>query len=244
MIEIARHCASIEELDISDCVKITDKSLIQIANNCTNLHSLNITCLKITDVSMSAISQNCTALTCLRAIECKLVTGSHIHHLSLLEECDLGWCPGVTSDNVISIVRNCKNLKLLHLCRTWITDDCIIEIAHNSINLEDFNIHSCDNLTDENLCELVRCCINLQRLDINTCHNITDEGLIELAKRQQNLKSINIADCSKVTDIGIFGLAFNIPTLEVLDITNCNYTAVYSLIERFYPGIDIIDYNQ
>jgi hypothetical protein len=60
---LQKKCLKLEELDLYGNKKITDLSLIAIANNCKNLKKLCVDkCTKITDNGLIEIALNCLKL--------------------------------------------------------------------------------------------------------------------------------------------------------------------------------------
>lgn len=57
---LAFHCPNIENLDLSECKKITDISTQSISKNCVRLAAINLqSCSNITDDSLKYISDGC-----------------------------------------------------------------------------------------------------------------------------------------------------------------------------------------
>lgn len=57
---LANHCHNIEQLDLSECNKITDISVESISRHCSKLASINLeSCSNITDNSLKYISDGC-----------------------------------------------------------------------------------------------------------------------------------------------------------------------------------------
>lgn len=57
---LANHCHNIEQLDLSECNKITDISTESISRHCSKLASINLeSCSNITDNSLKYVSDGC-----------------------------------------------------------------------------------------------------------------------------------------------------------------------------------------
>lgn len=71
---LANHCHNIEQLDLSECNKITDISTESISRHCSKLASINLeSCSNTTDNSLKYISDGCPVSTCKQTKKLKFV---------------------------------------------------------------------------------------------------------------------------------------------------------------------------
>lgn len=138
-------------LDLSQSVRLTDPSLLEICNTLTNLRVLKIRrCRAITDQSVNVI-RLLTHLRCLDISECDAITskgfiegiGESTHdqlielHASALNICELA---------VIKLAQSKKNLRLLDLsfCKNAVTNAAAQMIFKNLTSLRTLNLEFCD----------------------------------------------------------------------------------------------------
>lgn len=114
---LAISCPKLEELNLSTCVRVTDKSIVLIARSCPRLRKLNLNrCDLISSVSVSAIAEYCRELA--------------VVNLSrpLLQQ---KTC--ISDDSIYDLVTKSKNLMELRLrnCE-MVTDRTVVAMALNN----------------------------------------------------------------------------------------------------------------
>jgi hypothetical protein len=70
IIALVKKCHKITYLNLSMCTDITNESIIEVARNCPLLKELDIRCCNITDISIIELSKNCPKLETLEIGEC------------------------------------------------------------------------------------------------------------------------------------------------------------------------------
>ncbi len=146
-----------------------------------------------------------------------ILTGSYVmtnnflrnlsKNCSNLLKIDISDCHGKISDlGIISIAKNCKNLKNLNLNRSkydnTINDISIISIAKYTkiINL---SITNC-NITDKSILKLSKYRgFELKRLCINDCFKISDKSVSEIFNRNgfSNIEILEIKHCKQIKNL-------------------------------------------
>ncbi|MBS4163198.1 hypothetical protein PRO82_000496 [Candidatus Protochlamydia amoebophila] len=146
------------------------------------------------------------------------------------------------TDAHLLTLKNCENLKILHLevCQT-ITDDGLAHLAPLT-GLQHLDLSYCDNLTDAGLAHLTPLTA-LQHLDLRGCCNLTDVGLAHLTPltglQHLNLlgfcltdaelvhlapltalQHLNLSFCENLTGAGLVHLA-PLTALQHLDLSYC-----------------------
>ena len=150
-------CPILEKLELSYCIKITDKVLKLILSKCHNLKEL-----------------------ALRGID---ITGEHLDSLDIdfseLKKLDLMGCKKLTDKGLKLILSKCHNLKELNLTWTNITGEHLDSLGIDCPILEKLNLSCCKTLTVKDLKSILSKCPNLKELDLS-CSNITGEDLVSL----------------------------------------------------------------
>ena len=71
LLEVAKKCPSLTQLDVLWCQKLTDAAIVAIAKNCSSLTQLKVAyCENLTDAAIVAIAKNCSSLTQLNVTWC------------------------------------------------------------------------------------------------------------------------------------------------------------------------------
>ncbi|MBS4164574.1 Uncharacterized protein PRO82_001904 [Candidatus Protochlamydia amoebophila] len=122
------------------------------------------------------------------------------------------------TDAHFSALKDCKNLKVLHLvsCQA-ITDDGLAHLTPLTA-LRHLNLSKCRNLTDAGLVHL-KSLTALQHLDLSDCRNLTDAGLAYLAPLT-TLQHLNLSGCYHLTDAGLIHLIL-LTNLQHLNLNWC-----------------------
>jgi F-box-like/Leucine Rich repeat len=218
---IARHLKyRLRSLNIASCTKITDNSIIAIAESCQSLTTLHLDGIKITD----------TALFTLVSAHCRKT-------ISIFS---LKFCKHVTDAGVQQVVTQFSNLQRLILCYC-----CLL-----TKNLFDGVTWNCTSLTELDLSFInigsseLSCLSNLTSLRtlwlIQISVEISDTTLMSLAERP-NLRNLHLTLCKFVDDNMAKKIAENCSFLNklLLQGTNVSETCVEELM-RLYPKMHIV----
>ncbi|PIN04054.1 hypothetical protein CDL12_23414 [Handroanthus impetiginosus] len=175
---IAENYHGLQQLNLTRCVKLTDKGLRMILVKCSSLLSLNLYALSsFTDAAYKKISL--------------------LVHLQFLDLCGAQ----NLSDDGLSCIAQCKNLTSLNL--TWcvrITDRGVMAIAEGCRSLEFLSLFGIVGVTDKSLEALSSFCSNtITTLDVNGCIGIKVLGLsLQRQSREELLQLFPKLKCSKV----------------------------------------------
>ncbi|KAK4432185.1 F-box protein [Sesamum alatum] len=158
-------------LNLTRCIKLTDRGLQMILLKCSSLQSLNLYALSsFTDVAYKKISL--------------------LIHLRFLDLCGAQ----NLSDDGLSCIAKCKNLISLNL--TWcvqVTDHGIIAIAEGCRSLEFLSLFGIVGVTDKSLEALSSFCSNtITTLDVNGCIGIKRRSRDQLLQLFPKLKCFKV----------------------------------------------------
>ena len=266
MISVA--CPNLEAIDLSSCENVTDEGLMKLGKRCgANLVSLVLErCLGISDASLSAFMLS-SRLTCLNLERCRGLTDSSmvkvLRMCTSLEDVDLSLCDGIGDDTIISLSKNCLNVKRLILRDLpQLTESGVSAIS----GLEDLRelrlTHNTTGATEESIGCIVDRCRELTVLDLSNCTNIcrldslfgrmsSFQFLEELYLRGwsqwkteaflgagKRLKVLDISWSKNVEDEALSRVSMEVcPSLAALDIAYCKElsgVAVHNLVKRCY----------
>ncbi|MCO5578184.1 hypothetical protein L7F22_032022 [Adiantum nelumboides] len=168
---------------------LKDEAVIALASHCHDLQDLDLSKgTLITDDSLFALAQGC----------------------KLLEKLNLSGCSKITEQGVISLAEQCGGpLKSLDLCgcKKAVTDQALLALAGNCIDLQELNLGWCDMTTDIGVTGLASGCSNLRRIDLCGCWQITDRSVIALADKCHCLCVLDLYSCVRITDAAMHALA-------------------------------------
>ncbi|XP_078583665.1 protein AMN1 homolog [Branchiostoma floridae x Branchiostoma japonicum] len=129
----------------------------------------------------------------------------------------------VTTAGILSLVRSCHLLQVVHLRRCIeVTDDAIVALSENCRQLMCLNIGGCAKITDRSLDALGQ---NSRMLrSINFGHTkVTDDGVISLAtgKCRQCLTEVHMDGCQLLTDDAVEVIMESCPRISILIFHSC-----------------------
>ena len=110
------QCPHLVKLNLGRCRFITDDSILLLAQNCTNLVSLDVSWTGVTDTSAKQILQRVEKLRHVSFQGCKAVTSEIVPHLCLFLKSllvDLSWVDDFSCDIIQFIIQRNPNLALL-----------------------------------------------------------------------------------------------------------------------------------
>jgi len=169
---------TLEELDISKCLWLTDKNFKQLVDICPNLGEI-------------ALASN-TQLA---------YTGwGTLKHFPRLAKLDISRCAQVKDDEFVIILQSCRQVKhlILQEC-TGLTDHAFHDLGKHLPTITDLDISRC-NLTDAALVDLSFRCKHLVTLDLTRCLNLTEKGVAECVQNQPNLRTLIVTKCRLAPD--------------------------------------------
>jgi len=138
------HDKRLEVLYLSECAKVSDKSLVMLSEEDPLLHTL----------ILGGVNQTFTDVGLLALANCK-----HLQTLDVLTGCS------ITDSGVIKLAENCRKLRVLILQNcSQLTDFSIIALAQNSSSLVYIDVVGCKNLTEQAVELLFQRCHSLNRL--------------------------------------------------------------------------------
>jgi hypothetical protein len=242
VIQYVQQHPLLHRIDVSECVYLTDLSVIEIAKTCggtlkeinldkrlkeisfnkPNLQRLAWESL-YTDIAIDAIINNCPGITTLNLSECRVSwpeTIKNISKLSYLTHLNLSEISGISvkDEDVIKIVEKCP---LTHLCldRLDITDKTITSIA-NKGKLTHLSVAKCYRLTDTGIEQLGNC-PNLTYLDVSDTPHVYEDALGIIAQKCPKLAYLKMRNCFKMTSSHFQKIAENCHSLVHLDVSDC-----------------------
>nr|WP_052236476.1 leucine-rich repeat domain-containing protein [Candidatus Protochlamydia amoebophila] len=122
------------------------------------------------------------------------------------------------TDTHLLALKNCKNLKELHLQNCYGLTDAGLAHLTPLVALQHLDLSRCNQLTDVGLTHL-NPLVTLQHLNLHESPKLTDAGLAHLTPLVA-LQHLDLSGCPNLTDAGLVHLK-SLVTLEHLDLSRC-----------------------
>ncbi|XP_048952591.1 dynein regulatory complex subunit 6 isoform X2 [Canis lupus dingo] len=191
----------IRELNLSNCIHLSDASIVKLSERCSNLNYLSL--------------RNCEYLTDL-GIE-------HIVYIFSLVSVDLSGT-NISNEGLMSLSRH-KKLKELSLSECYKITDVGIQVPRLTLlGKVFFSVPPPAQLLSPKRDETKAFCkgsLILEHLDVSYCPQLSDEIIKALAIYCIYLTSLSIAGCPKITDSAMEMLSAKCHYLHILDISGC-----------------------
>lgn len=207
-----------KEILLTDCHKLTTKSIVKISTACPGLVRLFLQGVsKINSEAIASVARNCRGLQAL-VLSTKSIGNPKTSNI-----------PRVGQKGIIALGRYCPDLRLLHCdCCSRIDDIAIIALAKGCKKLEELSIRRCYKVTDKSLGILGKCCTQLRVFRLSSCREITDIGISELCFRCRLLEEIDLSNL-RLSDVAIINISRHSVHLRVVILRNCYHLTDLSL---------------
>ncbi|XP_043944447.1 dynein regulatory complex subunit 6 [Protopterus annectens] len=213
-------------LNIADCVRVSDPGIRHFLEgpSGSKVRELNITnCFRVSDITLLRIAQRCHSLTYLRLCYCEAMTDAGFEvlgNLSSLLSIDLSGT-GI-SDQSLAVIGSNTGIKELTLSECpGITDMGIQKFCTQVKGLEHLDISHCFCLTNQSLKTLAFCCHLLTSLNIAGCPKMTDLSIQYLSGVCHYLQFLDISGCTLLSDKAVRYLLKGCKQLRVLKMLYC-----------------------
>ncbi|XP_007889087.2 dynein regulatory complex subunit 6 [Callorhinchus milii] len=193
-------------LNLADCVRLTDVGLKHFAdgNSGPKVRELNLTnCINISDFLLIKLVQRCTNLTHVKFCYCEHLSDNGIELLGTLPNLTSVDLTGTTmqDQSLAALSTNSKCTELIISECQDITDIGLQKFCHRSINLNYLDVSHCMALSNQSIKTLSFSCRLLTYLNISACPKITDLSLQYLIGGCHYLRYLDISGCVRVTDV-------------------------------------------
>jgi len=194
--------------------KVSDKSLLKIANHCPQLNCLFLRGLmELTDQGLKAVFSACTKLQILDLGFCSKMTdqsADHLFNCIELRELQLEGCFSIQRNCINRIVSRCKELSRVGFAGCLVDDNTVVLLLEGKFNIEALLLAGCPEITDKSITKLTKCS-NLRFLNLRGCDKVTAGSMISLAKSCPNLELLHIATSPNINESDIDKLKHLLP---------------------------------
>ncbi|NWX99839.1 DRC6 protein, partial [Nothoprocta ornata] len=194
--------ATLRELNLNNCVRVTDASVTEIAQRCHNLTYLNLRyCENVTDTGLEALGN----MSSLISID---ISGTNISDMGLgalgcsgkIKEISISECQNISDTGIQKFCQDSKHLESCHVSYCpQLTDETVKALAFHCHRLTSVSIAGCPKMTDLCMGYLAAACRYLHFLDISGCIRLTDKALKYLWKGCKQLHILKMLYCRNIT---------------------------------------------
>ncbi|EEH48343.1 uncharacterized protein PADG_04427 [Paracoccidioides brasiliensis Pb18] len=254
ILDIANKAKSLQEIDLSNCRKVSDTLLARIVgwtvpNPSFGQHYINGKAIQAAKWNGKPFLQNgvqtassssaggtvvgCPALKRLALSYCKHVTDRSMHHIasyaaSRLEEVDLTRCTTIT-DQGFQYWGNAQFVRLRKLCLadcTYLTDSAIVSLTNAAKGLQELDLSFCCALSDTATEVLALGCPQLTHLNLSFCGSaVSDPSLRCIGLHLILLRELSVRGCVRVTGTGVESVVDGCSLLRAFDVSQCKNLA-------------------
>lgn len=211
------HCLSkLYHLDLQNCIKIKENSILTIIGNCSKLVKLNLSACRITDNILLKISCFIPCLLSLNLMGNDKLSDSSVMEIAekcpLINTLNLSYCNKISANGFISV---CKLL-----------------------DLKGLQVMGCLNMTDVTLLGISKECKNIVNLDLDECI-CSMTSLITATRDMCLIESIDMPVLHRFATIDLFSsILSNLPHLSRLGIRNVIFVPNFEdIIYMLYPNV-------
>jgi hypothetical protein len=153
MLHLITLCPLLEDVDISYCNSITDRTLFAFGSiTSTSLTAINLAGLgHLTDLGLTALANGCPSLKKLNLTACNKLTNlgmSSLSHLTRLESLNLSCCDLISDEGILSFSSSLHSLHSLDLSNCdQISLLSLTSLISNNTSLHKFHAMGCNLLS-------------------------------------------------------------------------------------------------
>jgi hypothetical protein len=231
MVQVAMRCPNLLHLSMEPYERVTNATLVAIANNCLRIESLQFNLHR---------AENFTNEGFLAMAE----------RLKVLNKVTFQYSTPFVTDVTLSMlgIRNAKNLTYLHLYNCSFTDSSFWVLEQSCPPISDLCLFAIPDITDEPIIALLRSISGtLTSLQISNCDRITDEVVVSgIGRYCRGLRKLSLfpstdfmireldAIVSVCTQLREFYLA---STEDIPNTVSLNFLSFFSLMKIIFFSI-------
>lgn len=230
---VAESCRLLQGLNVSQCSRLTDKSIQAVAENCHNLRRVlsllvMLTKLKlsgcglITDAPLTILAQNARYLLELDLTNCISVAGSFLPVPTASKSNNLLSrrisTESFTPNKTLPVLRELR----LGGCASIQTNSFVPRFASQEwASLRILDLTQCTRLQDTDLATIIAHAPRIRNLVLYKCISLTDRGILSLVSLGKYLHYLHLGHCIEITDMSVIQLAKHCTRLRYLDLASC-----------------------
>jgi hypothetical protein len=230
------HCQNLEELNLGRLMdigpQITDAGMQLLIPHCVTLRTLDLSWLDgLTDTTILNVADSCTKLESLDVPNLYQLTNACIARLgsspchSTLTNLNMYGCGYIGDAAAFVIAQKFFNMMTLNLAGCdRIGPEAMVEIV-SKLRLRSLNITGLYRLNDKCLFDMGPHVADLIRLRMGYLR-CTDDGVGSIAKGLKNVTQFDMRGISDITDLAVVVMCQNMNNLRVVDMRGCRNVSV------------------
>ncbi|KAE8442847.1 hypothetical protein EG329_002589 [Mollisiaceae sp. DMI_Dod_QoI] len=237
VLEMANNAKNLEEIDLSNCRKVSDNLLARIVGwvvtepNPPQQQNTRSKQVQQPNPAAPPIGTvvGCPNLKRLTLSYCKHVTDRSMAHLAVhaharLQSIDLTRCTTITDGGFQhwSIYKFAQLERLILADCTYLTDNAIVYLTNAAKGLRELDLSFCCALSDTATEVLSLGCPHLRSLKLSFCGSaVSDSSLRGIGLHLLELKELSVRGCVRVTGVGVEAVVEGCTLLESFDVSQC-----------------------
>ncbi|XWS19136.1 hypothetical protein CRYUN_Cryun32bG0106000 [Craigia yunnanensis] len=232
---------SLTYLDLEGASFLNDESMVELTKFLGNLTFINLClCSKLTNSTFFNLTRNCPFLSIINMEKTNLgveefpteiVVNPRVKSLHLawnnnlndecikmaayfcpnLEVLDVTYCPGITEEGILAILKSCLHIRCLEINRCDGVKN--LEVDFELPKLEVLQAEGL-GINDEALTLIGKRCCRLSHLNLEGCLNVTARGVEGVIVNCKALKEMNLRWCNNVSVDIVAWMVFSRPSLR------------------------------
>ncbi|CAL8126756.1 unnamed protein product [Orchesella dallaii] len=180
---LSLECTNIRKLTITNASWMLDKDLSIVFKNNQLLSHLDLSgSTSLNGGSLLALAVNCKQLHTLILQDCNWLTHGAVEtlitHLDAIEVANLSSCSGISNQQLLPLVQKFRRMKELRIANLQaVNDTTLLVIARNCDSLQVLDVRGCGNITDRGLKMIAEYCKQLTAVFVASCNLITEYSL-------------------------------------------------------------------
>lgn len=219
---------NLRSLTLSDCKKLTNRSIICIISALKHLTTFNmwsctgIECfavylflqhlpeIKSIGLSFSNMPDfpirqlaHCKSLRSLELDDCRQISHVYLQNLesTALQALHLKNCVHITSSSIACIVQKCPNITIIDLTHIPMQESDLLYIVENLKELNRVILSYIESVSDSVVLSLIENHNqSVQTLKLDGCEKLTDKCISKLTRSFPNLKVLSLMFCQQLSD--------------------------------------------
>ena len=187
-------------LTVSECYKLSDTAMIELAEMCPNLVSLDISyCYYIYAPAVQEVLIKCTQLQSLNILRCFNINTSCFQNLA--HYCHTGKVPPPVTVLTSSASELSEPSQVSEMDSSSMVLGAPKAPAHHALSLTSLNVALCDLISSMSLNKFVEVCPGLTHLNVDNNHEMRDAILFLFTRPEiSHMLKIDMQNCSDVND--------------------------------------------
>lgn len=211
----------LRRLDCCNCMQVSDGGVMALGDACPQLESLSIRgCLRVSDVAILSVLVGCPHLSHLNVAGLKSVCLSLANNgHPKLQSLNVSNCGGFDDVALEQIARFGKLQSLTAYANTKITDVGLQAVA-SCTNLTALSLARCPQVSDSGVIKIATACRRLRHINVDFCPRVSDTSLTFIADYNGELQHLSLRGCAKISALGVKCVLKHCPWLNSLDVAH------------------------